>query len=294
MTSPDNKPLMSGATARRVSKFVKKPAHAILITGQAGAGKFTIAKHLAAKLLGFNNLAQLEQYPYYYAVKRDEGKQDISIDAVRELLTKLKLYTPGTSAIRRLVIIEDAHYLSRQAQNSLLKTLEEAPEDTVIILTSPTESEILPTIISRSQKLPLQPISLKAAADYWGQDEDKIRPNWLLSRGGAGLLRALMEDDSTHPLKRAVEDFKLILSQGYYERLKTLDKFEKNRQELELLLDAGSRILAVLHKDAVRKNNLRAKKQLQSRKLLLKTTKELRAGTSPRLIILNLALHLGV
>lgn len=79
------------------------------------------------------------------------GKSDssIKIEETRELKEKLKL--KPFSGKKKLVIIYNAENLTKEAQNSLLKSLEEPPEDTVILLSTPNENLLLPTIISRCE-----------------------------------------------------------------------------------------------------------------------------------------------
>ncbi len=288
----DNQLLLNKRTALEIENFLAKPSHTLLITGPVGAGKFALAINIATKLLATSTL---DTYPYFYHLKRAPGKKDISIDSVRELIGNLRLRTPGSNSIRRVAIVEDAQYLSLQAQNSLLKTLEEAPTDTVIILTSPSEYELLPTIVSRAQKLSVHPVSLKATGEYFQLDEVVVRPNWLLSKGSAGLLNALMAETDQHPLKTAVQEFKLFLSYDSYERFALVDKLEKNKQELGLFLEAGLRILAILHKDAVAKdNNSQAKRLLLARKKIILSKRYLDAGASPRLVVMYLIAGLRI
>ena len=75
----------------------------------------------------------------------------IGIDDVRELIRRLQYQPYQSSAQVGLIIM--ANMLTEQAQNSLLKTLEEPTSQTQFILTTPHEKYLLPTILSRSQKL---------------------------------------------------------------------------------------------------------------------------------------------
>ena len=65
--------------------------------------------------------------------------------------------TPNES-IFKIYIIEDADQMTIQASNAFLKTLEEPPADTIIILTTSRPNSLLPTILSRCQQVPFQPI----------------------------------------------------------------------------------------------------------------------------------------
>src|SRR5262249_51840015 len=141
--------VLSQATQRAVDSFVEKPSHAVLITAPAGAGKRSLALELAARLL---QVEKLDNQPYFKHVTLTNMKS-ISVEAVRDVIKFLSLKTTGKSAINRMVIIENAQLMTPQAQNALLKTIEEPPAGTVLILTAPGELGILPTIRSRVQIL---------------------------------------------------------------------------------------------------------------------------------------------
>ena len=216
---------------------------------------------------------------------------------MRQLVGKLTLRTPGQQAIRRAVLIEDAQHLSHESQNALLKVLEEPPADTVFVLTAPSDNDLLVTTVSRLQKLRVYPVSLAQAKTYYKDSfsAGDIQSAWSLSGGCAGLLDALLNDQKAHPLKSAVNDFKHLLGKDRYDRLAMLDKLDKNKSELGLLLDAGGRIMSVLHKDSIKKGNrAQAEKLLNSRKRLIEASARLKGNASPRLVILSLALSLEV
>ena len=79
-------------------------------------------------------------------------KGGIKINQVRKLSRDLS-YPPYESAMR-VVILEDVHAMRQEAANSLLKTLEEPPENNLLILTAESSREILATLTSRCQVVP--------------------------------------------------------------------------------------------------------------------------------------------
>lgn len=76
----------------------------------------------------------------------------------------------------RGVILEDAHLLTTEAANSFLKTLEEPPGNTIIILTAPNEDLVLPTIASRCQIIEL------GSAKWEAREEEKIKAEETLQK----------------------------------------------------------------------------------------------------------------
>jgi DNA polymerase III subunit delta' len=87
------------------------------------------------------------------------GNVEIRINSIRMLEHRINL-SPN-EANYKICIIENADMMNNNTSNAFLKTLEEPPEDTIIILTSSNPNALLPTILSRCQKIPFQPIHKK-------------------------------------------------------------------------------------------------------------------------------------
>ena len=85
--------------------------------------------------------------------------QSIGIEVVKRMQTKL--FLKPIKSENKLVIIEDAQLLTTEAQNALLKVLEEPPDHTIIILATETREALLPTIISRCQVMHLEEAAKK-------------------------------------------------------------------------------------------------------------------------------------
>lgn len=142
----------------------QRVAHAYLFAGPKGVGKYTTALAFAAALNGQSDLASTAaqriinaRHPDLLVVKKEENKSEISIEQIRELI-KLLLYPPF-EARTRVVIIDGVEDLNRYAANSLLKTLEEPADRTVIILVAQQLGQLPPTIISRCQLVNFVPLS---------------------------------------------------------------------------------------------------------------------------------------
>jgi DNA polymerase III delta prime subunit len=80
--------------------------------------------------------------------------QSIGIEAVK--LIQKKIFFKPVKSSKKIVVIEDAQLLTPEAQNALLKVLEEPPENTIIIVGSETKETLLPTILSRCQLIELE------------------------------------------------------------------------------------------------------------------------------------------
>ncbi|WP_298139347.1 DNA polymerase III subunit delta' [Acidiferrobacter sp.] len=150
------------AAWNRVARAEQLP-HALLITGPPGIGKRPFAERLARRLVCEQGtacdacracrLAASGHHPDVLTLRVPEGKAEIPVDearAVNEFLT-LKPHL----ASRRVVLIVDADCLNRSASNALLKTLEEPPPESYLLLVSDAPARLLPTIRSRCQNLVL-------------------------------------------------------------------------------------------------------------------------------------------
>ena len=140
--------------------------HAILLNGPEGVGKHHFARNLAAAILCKQPiesgsacgqckhclLMEANTYPDFMHVLPDEEKNSISIDQIRELISKLHL-TRHFDA-KKVALVEYADYMNASAANALLKTLEEPPEETIIILVSSAPLNLPATIRSRCQFVP--------------------------------------------------------------------------------------------------------------------------------------------
>lgn len=128
--------------------------HAILLSGTKEAGTHTLALRLAEYLDGAHaeSIEQL-MHPLVRIVRPSSKIRTITIDAVRSVEPFLALRAqPGET---KLVIVLDADRLTDDSANAFLKTLEEPPPQTLIILISEMPSRLLPTILSRCIRLDL-------------------------------------------------------------------------------------------------------------------------------------------
>lgn len=287
--------LLHDSTRLQAEAFVNVPSHALLISGDAGSGKACLAASLATVMLGLDSGQKLQNYPYFTHLKRPSGKQDISIDSIRNLNKLLKLKAPGSREIRRIILIENAQDLNEEAANALLKMLEEPAADCVFILTSTSPQSLLPTISSRAQQLQIRPVSLAQSLKFLEADYRKqvIESAWRLSGGNVGLMLAILHDDKDHPLKMAIEDAKDYLRMNGYERALLADRLSRDKMQMALLLEALVKLLGAVQHSGLRSgSDSQQKKMLASRKLVLKLQNALDDNVSPKLVALELSLNL--
>ncbi|MFM9994194.1 MAG: ATP-binding protein [Phycisphaerales bacterium] len=165
--------------------------HAWIFAGPLGVGKFTGALAFARELLTpvrepegeAARLLAAGLHPDLHivvkelsVVSRDENTRkqlqtNIPLHVVREFLTEPAGRTralTSDSAAAKVFIVDEADMMAREGQNTLLKTLEEPPPGTVIILVTPSEHELYPTIRSRCQRVPFIPLDDGAFARWLG------------------------------------------------------------------------------------------------------------------------------
>ncbi|MDR0978499.1 MAG: hypothetical protein LBL91_00905 [Lachnospiraceae bacterium] len=137
----------------------KNISHSYIFVGKSGIGKFMFAKEFSKEVLGNSNGEgiSLENNPDFLIIAPQEGT--IKIDQIRQMNNKI-LEKPIYLS-KKVYIINDADLMTIEAQNALLKTLEEPPEYALIILIAQNEAKLLTTIKSRSTKILFKKIENK-------------------------------------------------------------------------------------------------------------------------------------
>ena len=119
-------------------------AHAFLFSGPRGVGKTTTARVLATTI---NNV---DSYNDCLDIIELDGASNRGIDEIREIRESVKF--PPASVKYKVYIIDEAHMLTEQAFNALLKTLEEPPNYIIFILATTDPQKMPQTILSRTQR----------------------------------------------------------------------------------------------------------------------------------------------
>lgn len=285
-----DKILLHPKTASAVNSYLSSPTQVLALIGGSGSGKRFLAHRLVSTMLGKTDLSNESRM---IIIEPLPDKKEIAIEAIRDLIKRLRVKQPGSS---RIVYIDSAERLSAEAQNALLKTLEQPNPDTYFILGVSDSSRLLPTVFSRTQKLVIYPVLLSDSLEFFkGQFSVKdIQTAWLLSDGRAGQLNSLLNDEQ-QPLKMAINTAKKFLANNRYERLAQIDTFSKNKDELNNLLIGLARILKSLHYTNIRSGkNKTAAKLLNARKATQQSQKTIEANASPKAVLLKLILNLEV
>jgi DNA polymerase III subunit delta' len=149
-------------------------AHAYCLIGEEAIGKAAVARALAEELLlGEGQPSRLEIHPDFWADDRSEA---ISIDEIRfhpergaqahdQSLQQFLSLKPFVAPLR-VALLANAERMTEAAQNCLLKTLEEPPPNTVLVLTTAYPDHLLQTCLSRCQLIALSPVGRSTMAGF--------------------------------------------------------------------------------------------------------------------------------
>lgn len=155
-------------------------ANSILFAGPDGAGKSLFANAFATLILGSENHPDLHHY-------RPEGKLGLhSINSMRQF--SHEVYMAPYQGLKKVFIIHQAERMLPYSSNALLKTFEEPPSDTVIILISSAPDALLPTILSRCRT-----IRFASSSSQKEESETRIMVLKLLSEGKMKTIKQLSE-----------------------------------------------------------------------------------------------------
>ncbi|MEK7472206.1 MAG: AAA family ATPase, partial [Patescibacteria group bacterium] len=250
--------------------------------GPQGSGKKSLLNAVAGKL----GAVRPEQRVYV----SDDGPS-ISINQARNIKSILSLRPLEGSVLT--VIIPECEKLTTEAQNALLKQLEEPPENIYFLLSTHDKSALLPTVLSRVNVVSLNRVSTKEISDYFevqGHESSKIRASIGLSGGNIGLAQRILNGEADD-YKSVITEAKQILSASMSDRLQLIDGLAKDKLKLRATLDALERILYAGFNSAREK---RTNVEIWAKKLqaVEESLEALSNNVTTRLVTLRLMLQL--
>lgn len=175
-------------------------SHAYILTGEAGMGRKSLANAFALTLLCEKGMSEpcMECHACKQVLSGNhpdliyvthEKENSIGVDDIREQIHDTIQIRPYSSYYK-LYLVDEAEKMTVQAQNALLKTIEEPPFYAVIILLTTNEHAFLPTILSRCVQLKLKPLKDSVIKTYMkeslGISESKADIYAAFARGNLG------------------------------------------------------------------------------------------------------------
>jgi DNA polymerase-3 subunit delta' len=181
-----------------LARAAARPVHAYLLVGPRGSGVEEGARGFAARLVGADaraeGLARRGVHPDI--VEFEPGGAQYKVDDVRDRVLP-EAHRAPVEGDRKVLIVHEAEKLCTPiatSGNALLKTLEEPPARTVLVLVSSSPDELLPTISSRCQRIDFDPVSdgeIAAALRADGVPDDRATTAAALAGGQLARARAL-------------------------------------------------------------------------------------------------------
>ena len=200
----------------------------LLLLGSSGIGKSKVL-HSLANIYADGDIAGRVHY-----LELLDDQKSISIDQIRQLKIILRL----KSSKKRVVIIPNVNALSTEAQNSILKLLEEPGKNIHFLMAANSANDILPTIQSRVYIWKLvSPTNAQLSEYFSGYPQDKLDKALAIGQGRIDIVEAVLRNQGDHPLLQSVQLAKEILAENHFDRLCRVDNLAKNKKQTCDFLD---------------------------------------------------------
>ncbi|MDQ2973460.1 MAG: hypothetical protein M3Q79_03205 [bacterium] len=267
--------LINPRTETAMDMLVANPPHALMIQGRQGSGKVKLARMLLRRINPQMDIQVFEAL---------EGKS-LGIDLIREIRNYMQIKT-SSSLPFRAAIITPADSMTEEAQNALLKVLEEPALGSMILLLARNPASLLPTIISRVNALNALPVELEAATDHYSEyDSETVQKYYRVSGGAPELLQTLLMN-LEDPMLDAITEAKIFLTSTRFERVKQVEEHKAKADTL--LFNLLNLVKATLQNpDLPEINRIRF---INLFKLLSESEKRLNANVNKKAILLEVAL----
>ncbi len=237
-------------------------SHAYLIEGGEGSGKTYFALLAARAILCGGTEKPCGKCPscvkalagshpdlFYYS---PDKKASMGVDTVRDI--KKSVYFMPNDGDRKVYIIDEAQKMTVQAQNALLKFLEEPPASTVFFIVTDKKESMLPTVISRTRIISTSPASSDEIAAFLRSsspkcDENAINAAVAMADGSPGKAKNLLCKDFSRQRQLCIDFIPLMFGRSKGDAMGFLLSMKLNREGVKefflLLLTAVSDIMNV-------------------------------------------------
>jgi hypothetical protein len=227
------------ATQSQLEQYSLKLPGSLIITGKGGVGLTAAASYLSSRTKAIVSTVLPEKDE-----KIDIQKGTITIDSIRRLYATTKTKQPNG----RIIIIDYAETMGKPAQNAFLKLLEEPGEGTHFILLTHSPSVLLPTILSRVQRLDMRPVTPEQSnelLDSLKVRDDRLRSQLLFIANGLPAELTRLTTDTAYFQERiaVIKDAREYVTGNAYARLLVAKKYKDSRPQALLLVSDAMRLL---------------------------------------------------
>ncbi len=266
--------IYSSNTKLKLAFIAKDTPQLILFIGPKGSGKASIMNDLALNITNSPNILMLEPL---------EGKKTIGIDQLRQIkktsfLTKSKPF---------VVLIPQSELLTHEAQNSMLKILEDTPNNLYIFMATTVEGKILETIRSRAHCWRIvNPNETEIKKYYEKESSESINQALLVTEKKSRFLEEYLENDSDDS---SVDLAKEILGENKYDRLQRANLLAKDTGMAIELIEAIILICDIAINLGAKQNNINKIKPWKNRlQECLNALDMLEKSVQPKLVLTKL------
>ena len=224
--------------------------HAVIIEGEEGLGKKTLAKEIALSLFCTNTeekpcreCAQCNKiikgiHPDFCEYFPDDSKKSrpFTVDTVREIINDAAV-SPN-EAQYKICVLNECERMNPSAQNALLKLIEEPPEYAVFLLLATNKTVFLETVLSRSVVISLEGVDYSEGAEYICKSDSSLNPEDVkraiaLCNGNIGKTLEMLREGKLKRIIDIANDVALAtISNNEYELIKACAVFERDNQTL--------------------------------------------------------------
>lgn len=242
--------------------LAQKISHAYILSGEAGMGRKSLANAFALSLLCEKGASQpcMECHACKQVLSGNhpdliyvhhEKPASIGVDDIRDQINETIMIRPYSSYYK-IYIVDEAEKMTVQAQNALLKTIEEPPSYAVIILLTTNPDGFLPTILSRCVQLKLRPLPDHVVKGYLtgklGVAESTAELYTAFSRGNLGkAIRLASSEEFKELYERVLFLLKHVKDMDISELLEYIRRLKEGRLDLYECLD----FMEIWYRDAL-------------------------------------------
>jgi DNA polymerase-3 subunit delta' len=270
--------LLHPLSQERYENIILYPPQSLLIVSPKGSGKYYLLNNLAKTILGEKFTGRL------FEINPLNDKTNIGIEQIRELKNTFRL----KSDLVRIVLIPNAGLMTKEAQNSLLKLLEEPPKRVHFLMGANKTNAVLNTIQSRSAiwRLVL-PTNAQIREYYKNIDPAKLNKAVAIANNKMGLIKTLISDEQDNEMLENVDTAKEILSEKLFNRLIRANLLSKDAEKSKSIIEALVLVChATLDNSPATNMSSQSVKQWNNRlKLCIKSEEWLHSNIQAKLVL---------